>query len=360
MNKSRGGWLHARTLMRRRLRVEPLVDVHLDRWPYPACVAGIGVILNPKSGRNLRDPGAASRLARTLGDHGVLREAGSIDELYRIAEDFRDVDIDVLAISGGDGTNHVTLTGFLDVYGGATMPQVALLRGGTMNTVANSVGVGHGRPDGLLGRLVRDYARRGALELENVERHVMRIAPLAGGKPGYGFLFGTGVVHGFLAEYYRAGGGDPSPLVALKTLTRAIGSALLGGETIRRIAKPFRGSVVLDDGASWPERDFLAVAAGTISQIGLQFKPFYRYMDRPGHFHLLGIHASSLSFVRELPRIHRGKPMREGKALEALTSRAIVRSSDGRVQFMIDGDLHECDGDLEVAIGPSVRLVVMR
>lgn len=321
---------------------------------------GIGVVLNPKSGRNLRDPGAASRLARTLGSHGVLRQAGSIDELYRIAEDFRDVDIDVLAISGGDGTNHVTLTGFLDVYGGATMPQVALLRGGTMNTVANSVGVRRDRPDGLLGRLVRDYARRGALELENVQRHVMRIAPTRGGRPDYGFLFGTGVVHGFLAEYYRAGGGEPSPLVALKTLTLGVGSALMGGETIRRMAQPFRGSVSFEDGMTWGERDFLAIAAGTISQIGLQFKPFYRYSERPGTFHMLGIHTSSLSFVRELPRIHRGEPMREGKALEALTSRAIVRSADGRVKYMIDGDLHDCAGELEVAIGPCVRLVVVR
>src|SRR6202142_1024021 len=111
-------------------------------------VPGIGVILNPKSGRNLRDPGAASRLARTLGDYGVLREAGSIDELYRIAEDFREVDIDVLAISGGDGTNHVTLTGFLDVYGGATMPQVSPLRGGPMKPLPHSVGVRRGKPDG--------------------------------------------------------------------------------------------------------------------------------------------------------------------------------------------------------------------
>ena len=38
-------------------------------------MSGIGVILNPRSGRNLRDPGAASRLARMLGDHGILRQA---------------------------------------------------------------------------------------------------------------------------------------------------------------------------------------------------------------------------------------------------------------------------------------------
>jgi diacylglycerol kinase (ATP) len=322
-------------------------------------VPGIGVVLNPKSGRNLRDPRAALRLARTLGDHGVLREARTIDELYRIAEDFRKSDIEVLAISGGDGTNHVTLTGFLDVYGGATMPQVALLRGGTMNTVANSVGVRRGKPEGLLGRLVRDYALRGALELENVERHVMRISAGNAERVDCGFLFGTGVVHGFLAEYYRDG--EPSPLAALKTLGRGIGSALVGGDTIRRMARPFRGSVAFDDGKNWSEHDFLAVAAGTISHIGLHFKPFRpHYEERPGRFHVLGIHASPLSFIRELPRIHRAEPMRPGKAFEAMSSRAIVRSATGRVEYMVDGDLHEARGDVELAIGPRVRLVVVR
>jgi diacylglycerol kinase family enzyme len=325
-------------------------------------VPGIGVVLNPKSRHNLRDPGAASRLARALGDHGVVREARSIDELYRIAADFRRDDIDVLAISGGDGTNHVTLTGFIDVYGGATMPQVALLRGGTMNTVANSVGVLRGRPEGLLGRLIRGYAQRASEPLANVERHVMRVGPLSG-KAHYGFLFGTGVVAGFLAEYYRDQ--DPTPLVAAKTLLRAVGSALVHGDTIQRMARPFRGSVALDDGSSWPERDYLTVTAGTIEHIGLNFKPFRRYDERPSAFHIMGIHASPPSVVRELPRIHRGEPMRPGKAYEGLASRAVVRSGRASepMRYMIDGDLHETtapDHELELAIGPRVKLIVLR
>jgi diacylglycerol kinase (ATP) len=306
----------------------------------------------------LRDPTAALRLARRLGDQGVVREARSIDELYRIAEDFRRADIDVLAISGGDGTNHVTLTGFLDVYAGATIPRVALLRGGTMNTVANSVGIRQGRPEGLLGRLVRAYALRANGPLADVERHVMRMVPGDGGKPLYGFLVGAGVVHGFLAEYYRDG--ETTPLVAAETLARGIASAFVGGETIRRMARPFRGAIELDDGTTWPVKDYLAVAAGTIAHIGLNFKPFHRYDERPGAFHVLGIHASPLAFVGELPRIHRGQPMRPGRANEALSERMTLRSADGTVRYMIDGDLHECRGELTVSIGPRVRLVVVR
>jgi diacylglycerol kinase family enzyme len=320
-------------------------------------MSGIGVVLNPKSRRNLRDPRAEYRLARRLGNHGVVRAARSIGELYHIAEDFRRFDIDVLAISGGDGTNHVTLTGFLDVYGGAMIPRVALLRGGTMNTVANSVGI-RGKPEGLLGRLIRDYSQRANEPLVDVERHVMKVSPCNDGAPKYGFLFGTGVMHGFLAEYYRSG--DPSPLVAARTLALTVGSALVGGHAIRRMSEPFCGSVELEDGTRWPERDYLTVAAGTIAHVGLSFRPFNRFDERPGAFHALGVHSSAFDVVRELPRIHRAESMRPGHAYEAVSSRIVLRGAGRQVRYMIDGDLHEARGDLGVAIGPRVRLLVVR
>jgi diacylglycerol kinase (ATP) len=332
-------------------------------------VSGIGVVFNPRSGRNVRDPRAARRLARALGDHGVVREAGSIDELYRVAEDFRKLEIDVLGISGGDGTNGVTITGFLDVYGPSALPQIAFLRGGTMNTVANSVGVRRGRPEGLLDRLARAYVERASRPLQDVERHVMSLrgekarAPSAGRSSMpplpevYGFLFGTGAVYGYLAEYYR-GGQPPNPVVAAKTLLRGVGSTLVGGDMVRRMAEPFRGSVELSDGTRWEERDYLAVAGGTIDQIGLNFRPFYRYGEKPGAFHLLGIHTSPWGFVRQLPRIWRAAPMRPGHTFEATTPTATVMSPKSPIRYMVDGDLHECEGPLHVSIGPRVRIVV--
>ncbi len=342
-------------------------------------MSGIGVVLNPRSRRNLRDPRAALKLARTLGDHGVVRQVNSIEDLHRTAEDFKHLDIDVLGISGGDGTNHVTITGFLDVYGNGqlqdgvlptSLPQIAFLRGGTMNTVANSVGIQHGKPEGLLSRLARAYAERATMPLANVERRVMRIGPRAPGSKSlgpstsdrgsahhYGFLFGTGVVHGYIAEYYR--GGEPSPLVAAKTLARGIGSTLVRGEMIRRMAAPFRGSVSLDDGTTWEERDYLSVAAGTIDQIGLSFRPFYRWAERPDAFHLLGIFASPFQFVCDLPRIRDAQPMRPGRTYEATPSHAIIRSADGTVRYMIDGDLHEAEGEIELSIGPRVKIVLV-
>ena len=333
---------------------------------------GIGVIFNPRSGRNVRDPRAALRLAKTLGDHGVVRQAGSIDELYRVAEDFQKLGIDVLGISGGDGTNGTTITGFIDVYQGNALPQIAFLRGGTMNTVANSIGIRKGPPEGLLDRLCRAYVQRAARPLADVERHVMCIrgdrqsapadgAPASVSQPvlgmKYGFNFGTGVVRGFLSEYYGAGQ-PPNPLIAAKTLLRGAGSAAVGGEMIKRMAEPFRAEIELDDGTVWPERDYLTVTGGTVDQIGLNFRPYYRFAEKPNTFHLLGIYASPMGFVRQLPRIWQSKPMAPGHAYDAVTASATIRSTRAPLRYMIDGDLHECGGALHVSIGPRVRIVV--
>jgi diacylglycerol kinase (ATP) len=336
-------------------------------------LAGIGVVFNPRSGRNLRDPRAAGRLERALGDNGVVRPARTLDELYRVAEDFRKLDIDVLGISGGDGTNGVTITGFLDVYQGNALPQIAFLRGGTMNTVANSIGLPRGKPEGLLDRLARKYVENAARPFEDVERHVMCIrgenarSPLKTKHSGvasapplstkYGFLFGTGVVCGYLSEYYGTGE-PPNPKIAAKTLLRGVGSAMVRGEMIKRMAEPFRGTVELDDGTVWEERNYLSVAGGTIDQIGLNFRPFHRWNEKPGAFHLLGIHTSPMGFVSQLPRILRAAPMKPGHTFEALTTSATIRSPKSPLRYMIDGDLHECDGPLHVSMGPKVRIVV--
>ena len=358
--------------------------------PRMSPMPGIGVILNPKSRRNLRDPGARERLARCVGDRGVVREARSLDELSTIASEYRKRGIDILAISGGDGTNTVTLTGFLAEYGDEPLPTLALLRGGTMNTVASSIGVRRGSPEDLLARVVAHHAGRANPPLATVERTLLRVAPVGvdhdNARVTFGFLFGTGVVQGFLAEYYA---GEPSTIGAVRTLARGIGSALVGGDMIRRMAKPFRGSATLQTeptgqlAVEWPERDYLAVAAGTVAHIGLQFAPFHRFDESANHrtFHALGIYATAAQFVGELPRVWRGVPMREGRAFDAVTARMVLRAGQrtgeelAPLRYTVDGDLHEAAAPLasrvpdaspsaplrasvEVSGGPRVRLLV--
>lgn len=313
-------------------------------------MSGIGVIVNPRSRRHLNDPTAALRLARTLGDHGVVRAAHNRDELARIAEDFRKLKIDILGISGGDGTNHVTISGFLQVYADEPLPPIAFLRGGTMNTVANAVGVPRGRPDGLLASLIARYAARAKQPLTSVERHLMKIGD------HYGFIFGTGALYGYIAEYNRAA--ERNALWAAQVLLRASASVLVKGETVKRVAARWVGRVTFSDGSSFPERDYLGIAAGTVDQIGLGFRPFYRHNERPGTFHILGIHTSPIGFVSKLPTVWKAEPMGAGYTYDRVTEKAVLEARGGVVQYMCDGDLHEHKGPLELSIGPVVKILV--
>lgn len=309
----------------------------------------IGVVVNPLARRHRRDPDAADRLRRIVGTHGLVRESRSMDDLDAIAHEFADRGIDVLSVGGGDGTNALTLTVFRRIWGDRPLPRLALLRGGTMNTVANAVGVPRLGPEALLTRLVERVAA--GTELRCVERKTLDV----GGR--LGFLFGTGVIYGFLAEYYRDGDPFPTPWTAFTTLARGSASAFVGGETIQRIAKPFEAELVVD-GELWPARRYFSVGAGTVDQIGLGFRPFYRADDSPSTLHILGIHTSAVGFVVALPRVHLGRGMGPRKVREAVAREVTIRTPDGVVEFMIDGDLHRAEGPLDVGVGPRVRIVV--
>lgn len=318
-------------------------------------MSGIGVIVNPLSKRHRGDRRRTLRLARIVGDRGVVAECKNLDELHRTAEDFRQKDVSILAIGGGDGTNSVTATRFWHVYGDVPLPSIALLRGGTMNTVANSVGVPRARPETLLERLVRSYAS--GAPLRTTERTTMDV----GGT--LGFLFGTGVVYGFLAEYYAGGKPYPSPWTAVKTLARGSASAMIGGATVRRMSEPIEAELVVRpaDGAEsehWPMRRYLAVAGGTVDQIGLGFRPFHRAGERPDAFHLVGIHSTPFQFVRRLPRVYRAQPMGDDRARDQLAREVELRTATDHVRYMIDGDLHETRGPLKIRVGPRVRIIV--
>ena len=190
----------------------------------------------------------------------VVRTAKNRDDLARIAEDFRKLQIDILGISGGDGTNYVTITGFLEVYADEPLPTLAFLRGGTFNTVANAVGVPRGNPDGLLGRLIKRYADRSRHPLEEVERHVMRIGN------HYGFIFGTGAIYGFISDYNQSE--VRNGIWAAKVLGRAVGKVITGQPTA--VAQRWEGSVIVDDREVFVEKcDYISSVGYLITLVGM-------------------------------------------------------------------------------------------
>ncbi len=314
-------------------------------------MAGIALVLNPLAKQHARDPKLADRLMRLLGDEGVVRPVSTFEQLSTVVEEIRARSLDVIAIAGGDGTNHTVLTHLARAYGGQPLPHIALLRGGTMNTTANSFGIPRKKPEALLRAFKRAYQQRFVTPMRFVEPHLFR----AGDR--YGFIFGTGAIHGFIAEYNSRP--VRSAAWAARVLATAIGSATVGGETIRRVAQRWEGSVIFDDGTAFPQRDYLTVGASTCAQIGLGFKPFYRSHERAEHLHVLGIHCAVADFIAGLPKVWRGQPLGGERTYEKLCRTATLVPRYGEVSFTIDGDVYVHQGELEVACGPRVRILAL-
>lgn len=312
-------------------------------------MAGLGVVVNPRSRRNRGRADPAEAVKRLVGDHGIVREAGDRESLHAAAIALRDAGIDLLAVHGGDGTNGVVLTALREVWGGRPLPRLAPLRGGTMNTVANGLGVPRGRPEALLRDLVS--ALDDGRPLETRPTGTLDVAGRLG------FLFGTGVIHGFLAEYYGRGRPYPTPLTAVETLAAAAGSALVQGRVIRRMAERCRAALVVD-GERIDVRDWLFVGAGTAPQLGLGFEPFHLAKGDPTSFHLLAATAPPSRFVWNLPRLYRGRGIREGDGFERLAREVVLEVEGAEARYMVDGDLDRSPSPLRVGMGPVLEVVV--
>ncbi len=308
--------------------------------------APIGVVTNPRSGGR-HDSRA---LAYVLGEEGEVVAPGDLDALAAHARRFRDRGIGTLCIDGGDGTIHRVLTAMVRTYGDADLPPIAILRGGTMNNVAASIGQRLSSPE-MLRALVE--ARASGRSLPHTTRRLMSVHA-GGGAPSYGFLVGAGLVARFL-ELYDARR-SPSPVLAGTLLVRAVASALLGGELSRELDRPFEGTVALDDRAL-PAARFTAIAVSTIEQIGFGFRVFHALRNAPDRLQLVAITGPLASLAFELPGLYAGSGVRAaGNTSDTGTS--VTLTSDQPFPYVIDGDPYVArNHTVRIAVGPPVTFL---
>lgn len=308
------------------------------------------VISNPHSGRNKRDPDLVRRLGALIRPPHLLLEPADPAHSDALAADLLSTgDLDLLCVNGGDGTLAHVLSSVARVVGDGPMPAVGILRGGTMNTIAHGIGL-HGRPTAILGRILDRHAH-GQPQPTTV-RHLMRVRDGIG-PDRYGFLFGNGVVSNFLELYYEGGGA--SPVKAVHVLARAMLSGMVGGKLARRLTGSTPMAVSLD-GDRWAPDAYMAVAAGTVDDLGLGFKAFWAVTQHPGSLQALGITCSPFSLALRIPGTLWSRPWNHPGIIDRLGETLVIEGR-GPQSYMIEGDFHRGGQRIEVAVGPPVRLV---
>ena len=299
---------------------------------------GIGVIVNPNARANRRDPQArVSRMTRIVGRDGLVRATPTVDAIEAVAREFKDAGVDMLAVCGGDGSDHCTLTAFDRVYGPEPFPVVLPLRAGTINYVADDAGVRRGSPEQVLQRVVTAH-RRGHT-LVTTERDLLRVD---GEHLGFVLSFGTAV--NFLRAYYARE--RQGPVWATRLLGRCIASAMLGTHLARSIFQAVEADVTCDDEVL-PFRQFTFFFAGTVRRIALGFQVTYLGDRKRGFLHVVGGPIPARRLIRRALRIHRGFPTGEPLLYDNLGQRLVVQFARPS-HYMLDGDV----------LGPADRLVV--
>lgn len=307
-------------------------------------MSGIGVVLNPHSKRYRKNPAKMKRMGFIVGDKGNFASTRDLQDIRRVAEEFKRKEIDILALSGGDGTNHVTLTTFIEVYGGTPLPKITFLRGGTLNTIAFSCGI-FGSPEKILSNLLYKYHEDEPFETTEVD--IMNI----NGK--YGFIWGLGVINSFMEAYYR--GGVPSPSQAAWTVVRCIASAVVNGPFACRLFERVDARVTVD-GKVWPFKNYCAISAGSIPYLGLGFRVFYLSAE-PRRFHAIGFTMPPRNVLRYVPFLLLGRPSGCPDWLEAPVSEMVIELAEPKA-YTIDGDMHPPIDRFHIKVGPRLTVIV--
>lgn len=309
-------------------------------------MSGIGLIHNPNARRNIGKKWLVEKLSRIIGNSGIVVETPTSDAVREVAEKFKRNGVDLLVINGGDGTNHLVLTNFLNVYKEKLIPPFLHLRGGTMNTIANSLRVKKLSTEKLLRKIVDKYKRKENLDI--VKRNIIKI----GDK--YGFIFGCALISNFLHAYYTGKG--TGAWKAIKVILKGVGSAVTGTEYAKNLFKAVKTKIVAD-GESIPLQNFTVILAATVRDIGLGFKPAY-LAGKSGFFHLLASDIDVFRVLSYIPKMLMAKPLNSEKIYSRLVQNVILEPINGeRIKYTIDGELYSTDRALHLQIGPTINVV---
>ncbi|MBI1909411.1 MAG: hypothetical protein HYS22_04500 [Deltaproteobacteria bacterium] len=306
---------------------------------------GIGIVLNPHSKKNRQQPERMKRIAFIVGEKASCAQTNDFNDIERVAKGFKEREIDILGISGGDGTNHRTLTAFLKVYGEKPLPKVTFLRGGTLNTIAAGCGI-YGSPEKIIANLIYKYHEDEPFEIKRVR--MMKI------NGHYGFIWGCGVIYRFMDDYYSDV--PVSPAKAAKTLFKSIGSAIVNGPYACKMFERF-GAQVRVNGREWSYKNYSALYAASVPYLGLSFKTFYLVDKEADSFHAIGFSLPPRNILPYVPLMFLGRPSGCPNLLEE-PAQKMEMVFEEPIPYTIDGDMHSPVSQITLSTGPQLEVIV--
>ena len=303
----------------------------------------IGLIANPHSGKNKRNPRIIEQFRTIMGSKGQVILPASVEKLPEEVRKLKEKNVDIIAINGGDGTIHQTITAIFQVYGEETWPIIAIVKGGTMNNIARNVGIP-----------LLSSAQSMVRTIVSGEKYETTIKhPLIVDEKYAGFIYGTAGISTFLEVFYSDG--NTSVWKAAWMAIRTIFSAIIQGKYASKLfaSKPISIEV---DGQKGKDSHYNNLGISTISDLGFYLRPFYETIKRPDIAHLITMNCSPLNIVFALPQMWRAKPTNKSY-IEDLCGQQITLHFGEELSFTLDGDLYPVCNRQDIRIGPPITFI---
>lgn len=319
------------------------------------------VVVNAHARRFVEHRSLLLDLDRLIERRARLRVTRSRAELRDAAREARDTGTRVVVLCGGDGSYGAGATAIAEAYGDRPLPTLALAPGGTVGTVARSLGVAaSGAPIHGIARVLHAAIAGVAPTLSTPTLDVRfdddrRI----------GFIFGTGLVASFFelydpraAEATDAPSGGAGTTAAAKIVARVFAESFVGGPVARRVLEPLRCDVQVDGQLlPWPGSSL--VVASVLRNLGLGMRVTHRGSEDPRRPHVVVSGLAPRALGPRLPRVLRGVPIgdRGEPHFDGLVEELRVSFPDpSGGPFVIDGDLRVARA-VTVRAGPALSVL---
>ncbi len=307
---------------------------------------GIGVISNRNARLNRLHPELKDQLAYVIGSDGEVSSTGTITDAYKAAETFRKIGIDLVAISGGDGTAHRTLEILLDVYKNHPLPPILLLPTGTQNMVPRSFGIDG---SGLANLMLAVLRYRHNVPMRCIKRNMLKV----NGQTS--FMFGIGVAARFMVDYYEIG--DTTPKGAAKLLSQLVASAAVSGPLCRRMLARNNTRIEVDGKVIEEAFPMHTLFCSFVEKLPLHFKLFPRAGWEKDKFELVYSGLSPIKVAGFFPNILCGSDQ-DFPGIPRMLANKVVLDLETPESFTLDGDLYPETKHFEISPGPEIRFVV--
>ena len=306
----------------------------------------IGLVFNPTALKNSKDPEASRGFLAAFNDLGEYVLAGEREDTISALQNWKDEGLDLLVISGGDGTIQVVIDAMISVWQDSPLPQLLLIHGGTAGIVAKETG--NVTPQLALSKLSEAKATGRTLPVETL--HTLSVGKRIT------LSFALGLFRQLSSEYITYGG--QAAFSHLLLGARFTGSYLARGPMAKRTLEPCPYTIHIDD-REYPPEHFIGLYASGLRRLEI-FRPYQEIECPDDGFKVVGIQdIGPLSLMRGIRPVLKGDS--EGLPEELLlcgTRKLEVKcEEDSDIPYMVDGEFYSDRGSISVRSGPDLSVV---